>query len=103
MSLDLKSYLLLKQLSGKLGLAHFTIKGFRMNQRTVMLLEFLSDSNWHFEPPKGVGVNTVNTCHEKGFVRTKRVILKHEGDLETFRIAIHITAKGKNELKKVTS
>lgn len=77
--------------------------GFRMNQPTQKLLKFLLDNKWHFEPPKEVSVNTVNGCHRKGFLRLKRVILKRKGPLETYRIAMRITVKGKRELKNLTS
>ena len=58
------------------------------------------DGKWYFDPPEGVGASTVNIAHMQGFVRTKQVVLKREGDLETYRVAFRITSKGRSAISK---
>jgi len=67
--------------------------------RTNRLLLHLSDSEWHFKGPPGVGVNTVNLCIDQGFVKIKRFNIRRIGDEEIFRISMHITKKGRKKLE----
>ena len=71
-----------------------------MNRQTRKLLLSIVDGKWYFNSPEGVGATTVNTAHTQGFVRTKRVVLKREGDLETYRVVFQITSKGKTAVSK---
>ncbi len=71
-----------------------------MNRSDERLLTALSDDTWHIELPNGVGPSTVNRCIDAGFVKTKRVGIKREGGLETYRIALRITAEGKSALRQ---
>lgn len=72
-----------------------------MNSPTRKFLEILSDGGWHVydKLPNGVGVNTVRSCIEQGFVATKMVDRKPQGDLETYRTALRITRHGKTALR----
>ncbi|HUZ92954.1 MAG TPA: hypothetical protein VNG29_03070 [Candidatus Paceibacterota bacterium] len=53
--------------------------------------------------PEGIGAHTVNLCIEKGLVRTKRVDRMQSGEVESYRIALRITAKGKAVLQKISN
>lgn len=64
------------------------------NERVVRLLAFLSDGAWNARPPRGVGPRTVEYCIERGWVRTKRLIIKRQSGLETFVTPISITKLG---------
>jgi hypothetical protein len=72
-----------------------------MHWRVGKFLDLISDGAWHtFDIlPNGVGTKTVDACIERGLVRTKRVDRKRRGNIETYRIALRITRKGKMELK----
>lgn len=72
-----------------------------MNLGTKILLRCLLDGNWHVyeKLPKGVGVSTVESCMSSGFVKTKKLNRSRSGDLESYRIAICITRRGRAALK----
>ena len=63
-------------------------------------LGILSDGNWHVydKLPKGVGVNTVESCINRGFVTTKMVDRKRQGNIESYRTALRITRHSKTVL-----
>ena len=73
-----------------------------MNRRVKKFLSNILDGEWHvFEKlPRDIGVITVESCIEQGFVITKMVDRKRKGNVESYRTALRITNKGKDALKK---
>ena len=71
-----------------------------MSRGTQKLLQILLDGEWHtFDRlPRGVGVYTVRFCIDQGLVRTKRIVLRREGDLEYFLTALRVTPLGRKVL-----
>lgn len=77
-----------------------------MGPRMRELLELLSDELWHTEIPRSIRPATVDACVRYGLARLGRHVLKRTGDLETYRIKVCITARGKREFaawRKFTS
>jgi hypothetical protein len=72
-----------------------------MRSPTRKFLKILSDGEWYVynKLPKGVGTNTVRFCINQGFVATKMVNRKRQGNLETYRTALRITRRGKTALR----
>ncbi len=72
-----------------------------MNAPTKRFLRIVIDGKRHTfnKLPKGIGVGTVNFCIEQGLVRTKKVDRKRKGDVESYRIALAITKRGRAVLQ----
>lgn len=72
------------------------------NNPTRKFLNILSDGSWHVynKLPSGVSVDTVRFCIDQGFVATKMVDRKRQGNFETYRTALRITRHGRTALRK---
>ena len=72
-----------------------------MNLSAKKFLRGLLDGKWHVyeKMPKGVGICTVESCIDSGFVQTKKVDRSRSGELESYRIALRITRRGRAALK----
>lgn len=70
-----------------------------MGIRERHLLRYLVNryvyGTWCTVLPKGIGPVTTDRSHENGHIRWKRVHIRNKDGVQSFRMAIQITAKGR--------